>query len=123
MRHLDIVYILLRAVAGVSHVPYDISRRDSASLRKPLRIRIVLPEMRIVIIPSAVEAADADAPAAVLVPAQRLDSAGLDSRDRCSHESHHVVAEVLSLVAVATADTEVIVMTVIKAACQREITL
>lgn len=85
MRHFNIIHILLRAVAGVPHVADDVSRRDGAALRKSFRVRVILPEMRIVIIPSSVKAADADAPAAVLVPAQCLDSAGLDSYNRHSH--------------------------------------
>ena len=82
MYGFDIVYILRRAVAGMPHVADHIPRRHHRSFRKPLRRRIVLPQMGIVIVAFFVKAADADTPAAVLVPAEGFHIAGFHGDDR-----------------------------------------
>lgn len=82
MHGLDIVHILRGAVAGMSHVADHIPRRHHSPFRKPLRIRVVLPQMCIVIVAFFVKTADADTPAAVLVPSQRLHVAGFHGDDR-----------------------------------------
>ena len=68
--------------------------------------------MGVVIIPFFIEAADADAPAAVLVPAQGLHGAGFHGDDGSSHLAHHVVAQMAALVAVGAGNAEVVIVAV-----------
>ena len=82
---LNIVDVLLRAVSGMSHVADHIPRRHDTALFQSFRVGIILPQMCVVVIPLMVKAADADAPAAVLIPAERLHIAGLDRNDRCTY--------------------------------------
>ena len=82
MYRLDIIDIFFRAVTGVSHIADHVPRRDHAAFLKSFRIRVILAQVGIIIVSAAVEAADADAPAAVLVPAERLHDAGFDGDNR-----------------------------------------
>ncbi|GFI64934.1 hypothetical protein IMSAG185_00527 [Lachnospiraceae bacterium] len=123
MYNLNIIHILRGAVPCVPHVPDHIPRRDNTSLRQPLRIRIVLAQMGVIIIPLAVKTADADTPASILIPAQRFHNTGFHSHNRCAHQSHHVMPKVLPLISITAAHAEIIIMRIIKALCQRKIAL
>ena len=111
---LNVVHILRGAVTGVSHVTDHIPGSHHAALLKPLRIRIVLAQMRIVIVPLPVKAADADTPAPVLIPAQSLHITGLHRNDRCADLPHHVVAQMRPRIAIAAGSPKIIVMAVVK---------
>ena len=81
MHNLDIIHILLVAVACVSHIADHISRCDVVPLLESFGVRSVLAQVCIVVIPLLVKAADADAPSAVAIPTKRLHVAGLDCDD------------------------------------------
>ena len=82
MGSIDIVGIFFRAVSGPSHVSDDVSGRDHASLLQAQTVREILPQMCIIIITSAVKTADAEPPAAVLIPADCFHIAGFHGDDR-----------------------------------------
>lgn len=82
VRHLNVIHIFLGAVARMPHIANHISGRDDAAFLQILRIRIILPQMCVVIVALPVKAADADTPSAVLVPAQRFNLAGFYGNDR-----------------------------------------
>ena len=81
MHHVNIVRVFHRTVAGMPHVADHVSGGDNAAGFKMQRVREILPQMRVVIIAPAVKTADADAPAAILVPAKRFHIAGFDGDD------------------------------------------
>ena len=66
--------------------------------------------MGIVVVTLLVKTADADAPAAVLVPAHGFYIAGFHSHDRSASLSHHVVSQMLSLIAVGAGNAEIVVI-------------
>ena len=68
--------------------------------------------MCIIVVSFPVKAADADAPAAVLVPAERLDAPGFHSNHRRSRLPHHIMPEMPSPVTVAAGDTEIVIVAV-----------
>lgn len=82
MYRLDIIDIFFRAVTGVSHIADHVPRRHHAAFFQVFRIRVILPQMGIIIVSAAIEAADTDPPAAVLIPSQRFHDAGFDTYDR-----------------------------------------
>lgn len=75
VNRLDIVDVFLRAVPGMPHVTDHIARRYHAAFLEVFCVWIVLAQMRVIIIPPAIEASDTNAPAAVLIPAKRLHDA------------------------------------------------
>lgn len=79
MHGLDVVHILLRAVARMPHIADHIPGGHHAALLKSLRVRIILAKMGIVVIPFAVKTADPDTPSPVLVPTEGFHIAGLHS--------------------------------------------
>ena len=81
MDGLDVVGILFGAVAGVAHVADYIPGGDHAALLQLQSVGKVLPQMGVIVVTLSVKAADSDAPAAVLVPAQGLHVAGLNTYD------------------------------------------
>ena len=119
MYHFNIVDILLGAVTGMSHVTDHIPCGDYTTLLKSFRIRIILTKMRIVIIPLTVKTADADTPAAILVPTEGLHNAGFDTDDRRTDLSHHVMSQMRSGISVTSGGSEIIIMAVIKSFCNR----
>ena len=123
MRYFYIIDIFFGAVARMSHIADDVSGSDHASHLKTFRVRIVLPQMRIVIISSAIETADADAPAPVLVPAQSLHHAGLHTDDGRADPPHHVMSQMPPFISIASSRAEIVVMAVLKSPGQRKISL
>lgn len=107
VHRLDIVHILLVAVSSMSHVADYIACSDIVTLLETFCVGSVLTKMRIVIIPLFVETADTDAPAAVTVPAERLHIARLHCYDGRADQPHHVVPEMLPLVAKIPAHAKV----------------
>lgn len=71
--------------------------------------------MGVVVISLLIEAADADAPAAVLIPAQGFHRAAFDGDYRTSHGGHKVVSQMAAAVAVAAAGSEIVKILVVKA--------
>ena len=71
--------------------------------------------MGVVIIALIIEAADPDAPAAVLIPAQGFYSAAFYGDHRTSHGGHKIVSQMTAAVAIASAGPEVIKIFVVKA--------
>ena len=102
MDRVDIVGVFLGAVAGMPHVPDHISGGDYAPFFQVKGVGKVLTQVGVVIISLAVKAADADAPAAVLIPAQGFHITGLNCHNGCTDLSHHVVPQVLSFVTIAS---------------------
>ena len=84
MNLIDIIDIFRGAVAGMPHVSNDIPGRYNASFLESFRKRIILPQVRVVIITFFVKAPDSDAPAAILIPAKSLHISGLDCNDGCT---------------------------------------
>ncbi len=87
MDGLNVVDVFLFAVSGVPHVADHIPGSDHAPLFQVKGIGEVLAQVGVIIVPFAVKAADADAPAAVLVPAQGFHIAGLDGDDGCTYKN------------------------------------
>ncbi len=108
----DVVHIFLRAVARAPHVADHVARLHGFAQAQPGRIRPVLAQMGIVVIPLGVEAPDADAPSAVLVPAEGLHNAGLHRNHRRSGGRHHVVPQVGPREAVGPGRAEIVVLLV-----------
>ena len=106
----------------MSHITDHIPRRHHAAFFQSFRIGVVLPQMCIVIVALIIKAADTNAPAAVLVPAQGFHSAGLDSNDRYTDEPHHVMAQMPSFISVASSRPEIIIMSIIKSSRNGAIT-
>ena len=118
VRRIDIVSVFAGAVAGHAEVSDDLARGHDLSFVHVV-VGMILAQVCIVIVPLAVEAADPDAPAAVLVPADRLDIAGFYSDDRRSDGAHHIMSEMMPAIAVAAGGTEIVEVAVIVAAGDR----
>ena len=104
----NIIGIFCAAVPSPSEITDDITSLDIAALLKCFVVRVIFPEMGIVIIPLFVKAADAKAPAAVLIPANGFHIAGFDSNYRCSDLPHQVMTKMLAFEAIAAGDSEVV---------------
>ena len=83
-------------------------------------VRVVFPQMRIVIIAFFVKTADAEPPAAVLVPADGFHLTGFYGNDWGTHLSHHIMSQMLPFIAVAAGNSEIIVILVGKVFCNGE---
>ena len=81
MGDLDIVYVFFVAVAGVTHVTNYISCGHNAAFLQFFVIGEILSQMCIIIVALFIKAADSDAPAAVTIPAKRLDIARFYGND------------------------------------------
>lgn len=81
MNRIYVVDIFLRAVPGMPHIADHIPCRHDIALLQLFPVRIVLAQVRIIIVALPVKAADADAPSAVLVPTDRLYVAGFYGDD------------------------------------------
>ena len=85
MNGVDIVGVLLGAVAGVAHIADHIPGSYHAALLQIKGIGKILPQMGVIIIALLIKAADADPPASVPVPAKSLHIAGFNADDRCAN--------------------------------------
>ena len=74
---------------------------------------MIFSEMGVVIIAKTVITPDADAPAAVLIPADSFHDAAFDSDNGGAGAYHQVVAEVLAVVSIRTSGTEIVIMCVV----------
>ena len=101
----------------MAHITDHVTGGDHTSFFQVKGVGKVLTQVGIVIVPFAVKAADADAPASVPVPADCLHIAGLHGDNRCTHLSYHVVPQMLSFIAVASSRSEIVIMAVFKAFC------
>lgn len=81
MNSVDVIGVFLGAVSGMTHVADYVACGDDAAFLKVKGVGKVLAQMGIVIVALAVEAADADTPAAILVPAKGFHVAGFDCDD------------------------------------------
>ena len=66
--------------------------------------------MCVIVVAFSVKAADTQPPAAVLVPADGFYISGLHGDYGGSDLAHHIVAQMLALIAVGTGDAEVIIV-------------
>ena len=112
MHSLNIVGVFPGGVAGSAHEADNLSGADKVSLLQSRCIRRVLAQMGVVVIPFFVQRTDAHAPAAVLVPAQRLHRPRLHGDNGRAKTAHEVVAQMLAAEAVASAHAEVVAMAV-----------
>ena len=108
----NVVGVFRRTVSGAPEIADDVPGCDGAADFKVALVGIIFPEMGVIVIPLFVKAADTNAPAAVLVPAQGFDGSRLHGDDRRAHLPHHVMAQVLSGVAVGTRSAEIVVVAV-----------
>ena len=114
VRGRDVVGILRGAVSGPAEIPDHISGCHDTALFQIRLIWVILTQMGVIVIPLFIEAPDPDPPSAVLVPSQRFHIPGLHRDHRCSHLTHHVVAQMFSLKPVGTGRAEIIEITVRK---------
>ena len=105
---LDVVDVLGVGVAGAAHEADDLPGLHPVALLQPRGVGCILPQMRIVIIPFPVVGADANPPAAVLVPAQGLHGARLHGDDGRAEAAHHVVTQMAAAEAVAPGGPEIV---------------
>ena len=70
--------------------------------------------MGVIIVALSVKAADADAPAAVLVPAKGFHVAGFHCDDRGSYLAEHVMSKMRPFVAVTAGGAEIVIVAVFK---------
>ena len=122
MGDLDIVHIFLGAVSRMAHIPDHIPRGDHAAFLQPFRIGVILPQMGVIIVSLPVKTADSDAPSAVLIPSQCFYRAGFNTHNRCTHQAHHIMSQMSSLISIAAADAKIIIMCIVKSPGQRKIT-
>ena len=104
----DVVHIFLGRVAGATHKADDLPRLNQVSLLQARRKGGVLFQVRIVIIPPAVQGANAIPLAAVLIPAHGLHGAGLYGHNGSAYGAHQLVAQVQPGNALAPADDEMV---------------
>ena len=123
MALLDPIHVLLGTIPRPPHIPYHIPGHHRVPNLQALRIGPVLPQMSVIMIPKPVEAPYPNTPAPILVPAQRLHRPGLHRYHRRAHRRHHVVAQVLSPIAVAPARAEVVIVAVWKGLCDGRVRL
>lgn len=105
---VDVVGVFGAAVSGAAQVADDVAGLDDTAFLEGLVVGVILSQVGVVVIALAVKAADAQPPAAVLVPADGFHVAGLHGDDGGSHLAHHVVAQVLAFEAVASGDAEIV---------------
>ena len=79
---LNIIGILLGAVAGVAHITDHVPGSDHAAFLQIQCIGKVLTQVGVIVVAFTVKASDADPPAAVLVPAEGFHIAGFHGDDR-----------------------------------------
>ncbi len=114
MDSLDIIGILLGAVAGMAHVSDHIPGSDHAAFLQIQRIGEILTQVGVIVVAFTVKASDADPPAAVLVPAESLHVAGFHTYDGCADLPHHVMPKVGTLIAIASGGAKVVIVAVFK---------
>ena len=114
MNGVDIVSVLLGAVAGVAHIADHIPGSYHAALLQIKGIGKILPQMGVIIIALLIKAADADPPASVPVPAKSLHIAGFNGGYGGSDLPHHIMAKVGSFVAIASGGTKIVIIAVVK---------
>ena len=93
-----------------SHIPDHVSGGHNASLAQCALVGVILAQMGVIVGPFLVEAADADSPASVLVPAQGFHIAGFHRNNGSSRLPQHIVAQMLPAVAVGAGNAKVIVV-------------
>ena len=112
MDGLNVVDIFMGGVSGAAHEADDLAGLDLISLLEAGGEGGVLLQMGVVIVAPAVQRADANPPAAVLVPAHGFHRAGFDSHNGGAQGAHKVVAQVLSGKAVAPPYPKVVAVAV-----------
>ena len=120
MCHLNVVHIFRGTVARMAHVADDITGCHQISFLQPFRIRVILAKVCIIIVALSIQAADADSPAAVLIPAKGFHITGLDTDYRGPGLTHHVMSQMSALISVTPAHPEIIVMGIFESLCQRK---
>ena len=112
VRGFKIIGVFGGAVAGPAEISDDIARLYHRPDLEGFIIGEIFAEMGVIIVAFFIKAADSDPPAAVLIPAQRLDRAALHRDDRGADRAHHVVAQVLALKSIGPAVAEIVALAV-----------
>ena len=107
---LNVIDILLAGIAGAAHEADHVACVHVLPLGKTRGVGRVFSQVGVIVVAQAVVRADADPPAAVLIPAQRLDGAALHGDDGRSQCAEQVVSEMGAGKAIAALCTEVIVV-------------
>lgn len=92
MDGFNVIHIFFGAIARVPHVADHIAGSYNAAFFESKGVWEILAQMGIVIIAFAIEAADANTPAPILVPAKGFHIAGLYCDDGRTNLAHHVMA-------------------------------
>ena len=92
MRNIDIVFVLLTAVARHAEITYHIACGDDLPLIH-IGVGVISPQMCIIIVPLAVETPYAYAPAAVTVPTDGFHITGFDGDYRRADTAEHIMPE------------------------------
>ena len=77
MGFINIVGVFCGAVAGAAQVTDNVHGLNNGTFLQVGLIRIIFPEVGVIVIPLLVKAPDTQPPAAVLIPADSFHSAGL----------------------------------------------
>ena len=107
---LDIIRIFLCAVSCASKIADYIPGLNLASYLEIGLIRIIFPQMSVIVIPLLVKGTNADAPAPVLIPAKGFYRPGFNGNDGSAYLAHHIMPQMLALVAVISGGSKVIVI-------------
>ena len=123
MRLGHAVVILLGRIARGAEIPDHLPRFDLGAELDARLIRVALAQMRIIIGAFPIKAADAQPPAAILIPAVGLYDPTLHSDNRRADRAEQVIAEMPPAVAVGAGIAEIVIMAVAKALRDRAIGL
>ena len=105
---VDVVGVLRAAVTGAPQIAYDIPGLHHAAHLQAGLVGVILAQMGVIVVAFVVKAAYSQPPSAILVPAQGFHIAGFHGNHRSPHLAHHVVAQVLTLEAIAAGHAEVV---------------
>ena len=111
MRRVYSVDVFLGTVTRHSEISDNLARIYYLSIVNII-VRVSLSQMRVIIVSQIVVGTDADAPAAVLIPTERFDSARFHCNDRCPECTDQIVAEVTTCKAIAAPIAEIGVVAV-----------
>ena len=114
MVRIDVIDIFRGTVSRPSQISDYVSRLYNRSFFQIFRIGDILPQVGVIVIPFSVKASDTDAPAAVLIPAQRLHVSGFDCNDRRPYLSQQIMPQVVPAVSIASGCAEIIIILVRK---------
>ena len=106
-----------------AEIPDHLPRFDLGAELDARLIRVALAQMRIIIGAFPIKAADAQPPAAILIPAVGLYDPTLHSDNRRADRAEQVIAEMPPAVAVGAGIAEIVIMAVAKAFRDRAIGL